>query len=74
MILLSVDGKQVAQIPRGQKYNGDLSPGRHEISATIAPNNLNSPTFKRTIDVQAGQTYYFTATWKADAMVLVQNK
>jgi hypothetical protein len=73
-ILLSVDGKQVAQIPRGQKYDGYLSPGHHEISGTISPNFGHSPPSKHTIDVQAGQTYSFTATWKADDMVLVRNK
>ena len=61
-ILLSVDGKQVATIPRGQNYDGYLTPGKHTISATIAPNNLNSPVWTKTLNVVAGQTYSFTAT------------
>jgi hypothetical protein len=74
VVLLSIDGKQVAAIPRGQKYDAPISSGRHEISATIAPNYGNSPPSKHTIDVEAGRAYAFTATWKADAMVLAPNR
>ncbi|HEY4284584.1 MAG TPA: hypothetical protein VGM62_16095 [Chthoniobacterales bacterium] len=73
VVILSVDGKKVANIPRGQTYRGSLTPGKHSISATIEPNNLNSPPSTKALNVEVGKTYSFTATWRADQMVLLQN-
>ena len=72
-VLVSIDGTQVATIPRGQKYRGWLAAGKHVVSANIAPNNLNSPEVRKTVEVVAGKTYSFTATWRGDGMALVQN-
>ena len=72
-VIVSVDGKKVATIPRGQTYDGYFPPGHHTLSATVEPNNLNSPVWSTTLNVAAGKTYSFTAVWKADRMVLVQN-
>jgi hypothetical protein len=72
-VTVSVDGKKVGTIPRGQVYRGQISPGQHVIKAEIEPNFSNSPPSEKRITAQAGKTYTFTATWKADAMVLVQD-
>ena len=72
-LLLSVDGKQVAQLPRGQNYDGYLTPGTHVLSATVAP-NFNTPPWQKQLNVKAGQAYSFTATWQGQNVVLVQNQ
>ena len=72
-VTVSVDGKKMGTIPRGQVYRGKLTPGEHVIKAEIQPNYQNSKPSEKTITAEAGKTYSFTATWKADAMVLVQH-
>ena len=68
---ISIDGKQVAAVPRGQTYNGSLSPGQHVVSVLAIPNALHLlPTQKR-LSVQAGQTYSFTAMWQGNRLVLM---
>ena len=68
---ISIDGKQVATLPRGQTYSGSLLPGQHVVSVLAIPNALHLlPTQKR-LSVQAGQTYDFTAMWQANRLVLM---
>jgi len=68
---ISIDGKQVATLPRGQTYSGSLSPGQHVVSVLAIPNALHLlPTQKR-LSVQAGQTYNFTAMWQGNRLVLM---
>ena len=68
---ISIDGKQVATLPRGQTYSGSLLPGQHVVSVLAIPNALHLlPTQKR-LSVQAGQTYSFTAMWKGQRLVLL---
>src|SRR2546429_9739693 len=68
---ISIDGKQVATLPRGQTYSGSLSPGQHVVSVLAIPNALHLlPTQKR-LSVQAGQTFNFTSMWKGQRLVLL---
>jgi hypothetical protein len=73
ILLLSVDGKQLAQVPRGQNYDGYLTPGTHFLSATVAP-NFNTSPWQKQLNVKAGQAYSFTATWQGPTLALVQNQ
>ena len=68
---VSIDGKQVAALPRGQTYSGSISPGQHVVSVLLVPNQLNLPPTKKRLSVQAGQTYSFTAMWQGDTVVLM---
>ena len=72
-VILYVDGAQVMTMSRGREYDGVLSPGRHVLTATVAPNVMMSRTFQRAIDVQGGRTYSFTAKWMGTDVVLVRN-
>lgn len=72
-VILYVDGTQVMTISRGREYDGVLSPGRHVLTATVAPNVMMSRTWQRTIDARAGQTYSFTAKWQGTDVMLVPN-
>jgi len=68
---VSIDGKHVALVARGQTYNGSLSAGPHVVSVILEPNGMNlAPTQKR-ITVQKGQTYTFTATWDGNVLALL---
>ena len=70
---LSIDGKEVARLGEGQSYDGFVSPGRHVISATITPNLVYSPVWRKEVSVQNGQAYSFTAIWQGQKMVLVKD-
>ena len=71
VLQISIDGEQVATLPRGQTYNGSLLPGQHVVSVLAVPNQLHLlPTQKR-LSVQAGQTYSLTAMWQGERLVLM---
>ena len=71
VLYVSIDGKQVASLSRGQSYNRSLSAGPHVVSVILEPNEMNlAPTQKR-ITVQKGQTYTFTATWDGNVLALL---
>src|SRR5207248_8480870 len=63
VLVLSVDGKDVATLTEGQNYNGYLSAGQHQITARIDPFQSGSRPTRRTLTIQAGQTYSYTASW-----------
>ena len=68
---ISIDGKQVATLPRGQTYNGSLSPGQHVVSVLAVPNQLHLLPTQKPLSVQAGQTYSLTAMWQGNRLVLM---
>ena len=69
-IRLSIDGKDVANIPRNQRYDGYLSAGHHVLTALALPNTqIRRPT-SMGLTIRSGHTYVFTAGWDADRLVL----
>ena len=69
-IHLSIDGKEVANIPRDHRYDGYVSAGRHVLTALALPNTqVLQPTSMR-LTIRSGRTYVFTAGWDADRLVL----
>ena len=73
-LVLPVDGKRVATITEGQNYNGYLSAGQHTLIATVEPNRANIAPLQKSLTVQAGQTYSYTAAWSGDNLVLNRNR
>lgn len=72
-LILSVDGKRVASVAEGQNYNGNLSAGQHTLTATVEPNRAYISPVQKSLTVQAGQTYSYTAAWSGDKLVLNKN-
>jgi hypothetical protein len=68
---VSIDGKHVGSFGEGSGYNGYLSEGPHVVSVILEPNQLNLPPTKKSITVQKGHTYTFTAMWQGDSVVLL---
>jgi hypothetical protein len=73
-LVLSVDGKDVGSFPEGRSYSGYLPAGQHVIVAQIDPNQTGASPARKTLNVQAGQTYSFTAGLSGGNMTLVRNK
>src|SRR5947208_15803452 len=72
-LVLSVDGKNVGSFTEGRSYSGYLSAGQHRLTARVDPNRTGTGPARKTLTVQAGQTYSYTAAWSGQKLVLVKN-
>jgi len=72
-LVVSVDGKDVGSFTEGRSYSGYVSAGQHVLIARVDPNRAGTRPGKKTVTVQAGQTYSFTAAWSGGNLVLVRN-
>jgi hypothetical protein len=73
-LVLSVDGKDVGSFTEGRSYDGYLSAGQHRLTARVDPNRTGAAPARKTVTVQAGQTYSYTAAWSGENLVLVRNQ
>jgi hypothetical protein len=72
-LVLSVDGHDVGSFTEGASYSGYLQAGQHVLMARVDPNRNGSRPGKKSVTVQAGQTYSYTAAWSGGNLVLVRN-
>jgi predicted small secreted protein len=72
-LVLSVDGKDVGSFTEGAQYSGYLPAGQHSLTARVDPNRTGTSPARKTLTVQAGQTYSYTAAWSGQKLVLVRN-
>src|SRR5689334_25060191 len=73
-MVVSVDGKDVGSFTEGANYSGYLPAGQHRITVRSEPNNGNVSPGRKTLMVQAGQTYSYTAAWSGGNLKLVLNQ
>src|SRR5213596_254929 len=73
-LVVSVDGKDVGSFTEGRNYSGYLSAGQHVISARVDPNPGGKGPARKSLTVQAGQTYSYTAAWSGQKLRLVRNQ
>jgi hypothetical protein len=73
-LVVSVDGKDVGTFSEGRSYSGYLSAGQHVITVRADPRQPGARPGRKTLTVQAGQTYSFTAAWSGGNLVLVRNQ
>src|SRR6266403_4362606 len=62
-LVVSIDGKDVGSFSEGRSYSGYLSAGQHVITARADPRQPGARPGRKTLTVQAGQTYSYTAAW-----------
>jgi hypothetical protein len=72
-LVVSVDGKDVGTFTEGGSYSGYLSAGQHRLTIRVDPNRTGAGPGRKTVNVQAGQTYSYTAAWSGGNLVLVRN-
>ena len=60
---LKIDGRTVANIVQGRKYDHPIPAGRHVLTISAVPNAINSEPSSITVNVRPGGTYIFTAMW-----------
>jgi hypothetical protein len=73
-LVVSVDGKDVGSFTEGRNYDGYLPAGQHVLTARVDPNPGGRRPGRKTLTVQAGQTYSYTAAWSGGKLVLVRNQ
>ena len=73
-LVVFVDGKNVGGFSEGQGYSGYLPAGQHTIAVRVDPNPGGKRPGHKTVTVQAGQTYSYTAAWSGQSLVLVRNQ
>jgi hypothetical protein len=71
-LVLSVDGKDVASLTEGQSYDGHLPAGQHVLGARVTGSTTGARPERKTVTVEAGQTYSYTATLSGGHVVLVK--
>ena len=72
-LVVSVDGKDVGSFSEGRSYSGYLPAGQHVITVRADPHQPGARPGRKTLTVQAGQTYSYTAAWSGGNLVLVRN-
>jgi hypothetical protein len=60
---LKIDGRTVANIVQGRKYDHPIAAGRHVLTISAVPNVIMSESSSITVNVRPGGTYIFTAMW-----------
>ena len=73
-LVLSVDGADVGSFTEGRNYDGYLPAGQHVITARVDPFQAGKRPGRKTITVQVGQTYSYTASWSGGNIILVRNQ
>jgi hypothetical protein len=71
-LVLSVDGKHVASLTKGQKYDAYLPVGQHVLTAAVTPNKMGVRPAQQTLIVEAGRTYSYTAALSGQNLILVK--
>ena len=67
---LKIDGRTVANIVQGRRYDHVIPAGRHVLTVSAVPNNDLRALSSITVNVRSGGTYIFTAVWDSDRVFL----
>ncbi len=73
-LVVNVDGKDVGSFTEGRNYSGYLPAGQHVISVRVDPNPGGKRPGHKTLTIQAGHTYSYTAGWSGQSLALVRNQ
>lgn len=69
---LQIDGRTVANVVQGRRYDHFIPAGRHVLIVSAVPNYYFYQPTSTILNVQPGRTYVFTALWQhSDRVVLV---
>jgi hypothetical protein len=60
---LQIDGRTVANVVQGRRYDHFLPAGRHVLTVSAVPNSYNYEPTSTALNIRPGKTYVFTALW-----------
>ena len=67
---VEIDGRTLANVARGQRYDGFVPAGDHVLTISSYPNSYDRWPASLRLVMQPGGTYVLTAGWVADRLVL----
>lgn len=65
---LAIDGEPVGLVARGRPFDRYLTPGRHTVTASPS----RGAASQTVLDVRAGETYFYTASYNVNRLVLAR--
>lgn len=68
-VAIMVDGKPAGTLRHTQTYEKYLTPGSHTV---VASASQSATSWQATLDVRAGETYSYTASYNTDKIVLTK--
>ena len=68
---LKIDGRTVANVVRGRRYDHVVPAGRHVLTTAAVPNAYYSEATSTVLNVRSGHTYVFTASWDGSNRVVL---
>ena len=68
---LQIDGRTVANVVQGRRYDRSIPAGRHVLTVSAIPNNYFGQPQSTVLNVQPGRTYVFTAVWQDSNQVVL---
>lgn len=67
---LKIDGRTMANIVQGRRFDRLIPAGRHVLTIAAVPNAELRQSASTTLNVRPGGTYVFTALWDSDRVYL----
>src|SRR5262249_8292167 len=74
VLVLSIDGKDIATLTEGRSYSGYLPAGQHTLTARVDPYQAGTSPMRKTLTIKAGQIYSYTAGWSGQNLQFVKNQ
>jgi hypothetical protein len=71
VVNLKIDGRTVANVVQGRRYDHFVPTGRHVLTVSAVPNTYYSQPTSTVLNVRSGQTYIFTALWDGSNRVVL---
>ena len=68
---LKIDGRTVANVVQGRRYDHVVPAGRHVLTAAAVPNAYYSEATSTVLKVRSGHSYVFTASWDGSNRVVL---
>ena len=68
---LKIDGRTVANVVQGRRYDHVVPAGRHVLTVAAVPNSYYSYPTSTVLNVRPGHTYVFTGSWDGSNRVVL---
>jgi hypothetical protein len=66
-----IDGRTVANVVQGRRYDHFVPAGRHVLTVSAVPNSYYSEPTSTVLNVRPGHTYVFTGSWDGSNRVVL---
>jgi hypothetical protein len=68
---LKIDGRTVANVVQGRRYDHFVPAGRHVLTVSAVPNSYYSEPTSTVLNVRPGHRYVFTGSWDGSNRVVL---